>query len=65
MDEKNIEVRLSNGNLMIKDEKEAEKEEKKKDYHLQERHFGSFERSFASPRALTPVRSKPRSRRAC
>lgn len=49
MDEKNIEVKLANGNLMIKGEKQEEKEEKKKDYYLHERHFGSFERSFQVP----------------
>ena len=46
MDEKNIEVKVVNGNLTIKGEKQEEKEEKKKDYYLHERHFGSFERSF-------------------
>jgi HSP20 family protein len=49
MDEKNIEVKLSNGNLTIKGEKQEAKEEKKKDYYLQERQFGSFERSFQVP----------------
>jgi len=49
MDEKNIEVKVSNGSLTIKGEKQEEKEEKKKDYYLHERHFGSFERSFALP----------------
>ena len=49
MDEKNIEVKVANGNLIIKGEKHEEKEEKKKDYYLQERHFGSFERSFQVP----------------
>jgi len=52
MDEKNIEVRFANGNLIIKGEKEEEKEEKKKDYHLRERHFGSFERQFAVPEGV-------------
>jgi HSP20 family protein len=52
MDEKNIEVKLSNGNLTIKGEKQEEKEEKKKDYYLQERHFGSFERSFRVPEGV-------------
>jgi HSP20 family protein len=28
---------------------QEEKEEKKKDYYLHERHFGSFERSFQVP----------------
>lgn len=49
MDEKNIEVKLVNGNLTIKGEKRDEKEEKKKDYYLHERSFGAFERSFALP----------------
>ena len=49
MDEKNIEVKVGNGTLTIKGEKKEEKEEKKKDYYLQERHFGSFERSFRIP----------------
>ena len=49
MDEKNIEVKLADGGLTIKGEKQEEKEEKKKDYYLHERHFGSFERRFAVP----------------
>jgi HSP20 family protein len=49
MDEKNIEVTVANGNLIIKGEKQEEKEERKRDYYLQERHFGSFERRFAVP----------------
>jgi len=52
MDEKNIEVKLVNGGLTIKGEKQEEKEEKKKDYYLHERHFGSFERSFAVPEGV-------------
>jgi len=52
MDEKNIEVKVSNGSLMIKGQKEEEKEEKKKDYYLRERHFGSFERQFAVPEGV-------------
>ena len=50
MDEKNIEVKVVNGNLTIKGEKqEEEKEERKKDYYLHERNFGSFERSSGIP----------------
>jgi HSP20 family protein len=52
MDEKNIEVKLTNGNLTIKGEKREEKEEKKKDYYLSERHFGSFERQFRVPEGV-------------
>ena len=49
LDEKNVEVQLSNGNLTIKGEKKEEKEEKKKDFYLHERRFGSFERTFGVP----------------
>ena len=49
MDEKNVEVKLANGSLTIKGEKQDEKEEKKKDYHMRERSYGSFERSFQVP----------------
>jgi HSP20 family protein len=52
MDEKNVEVQLSNGNLTIKGEKKEEKEEKKKDYYLHERHFGAFERCFGVPEGV-------------
>jgi len=49
IDEKHIEVKLAGGALTIKGEKHDEREEKKKDYYLHERHFGSFERSFQVP----------------
>ena len=49
IDEKNIEVRVVNGVLTIKGGKQDEKEEKKKDYYLRERSFGSFERAFQLP----------------
>jgi len=52
LDEKDIDVQLSEGMLVIKGEKKAEKEEKKKDYHLSERHFGSFRRSFRVPEGV-------------
>jgi len=52
IDEKDIEVKLANGNLTIKGEKHEEKEEKKKDYYLQERRFGSFERTFRVPEGI-------------
>jgi HSP20 family protein len=52
MDEKDIDVQLSNGMLVIKGEKKEEKEEKKKDYHISERRFGSFHRSFRVPEGV-------------
>lgn len=52
MDQKDIEIRLANGNLIIKGEKKETKEEKKKGYHLSERHYGSFERVFNLPEGV-------------
>jgi HSP20 family protein len=52
MDQKNIELKLSNGNLIIKGEKKEDKEEKRKGYHLSERHYGSFERVFNLPKGV-------------
>ncbi len=49
LDEKNVEVKLTDGMLTIKGEKHEEKEEKKKDFYLHERQFGAFERSFRVP----------------
>lgn len=49
IDEKDIEIKLSNHTLTIKGEKTEEKEEKEKDYYLSERRYGSFQRSFQVP----------------
>ena len=49
LDEKNVEVKVANGVLSIKGEKQDDKEEKKKDYYVRERSFGAFERSFQIP----------------
>jgi HSP20 family protein len=49
LDESNIEVKVANGTLTIRGEKKEEREEKKKDYYLSERRFGSFQRSFGVP----------------
>jgi len=49
IDEKNIEVKVTNGVLTIKGEKQENKEEKQKDYYVRERNFGSFERAFQVP----------------
>jgi HSP20 family protein len=52
MDEKNIEVKVTDGGLTIKGEKRDEKEEKEKDYYMQERRYGSFERRFELPESV-------------
>lgn len=52
LDDKNIEVKLSNGMLSISGEKKEEKEEKKEGYHFSERRYGSFRRSFRVPEGV-------------
>jgi HSP20 family protein len=52
LDESNVEVKFADGLLTIKGEKREEKEEKKKDFYLSERRFGSFQRSFQVPEGV-------------
>ena len=49
IDEKDIDVSVSNDMLTIKGEKKAEKEEKKSNYYRMERSYGSFQRSIPLP----------------
>lgn len=49
MDEKDIDVSLSDDVLTIRGEKKAEREEEKKGYYLAERSYGSFYRSIPLP----------------
>ena len=49
MEEKDVEVKITDDVMTIKGEKKAEKEEKKKDYYLSERRYGAFQRSFSLP----------------
>lgn len=52
MDEKDIEVSLSDNMLTISGEKKSETEEKKDNYHRTERMYGSFKRSVALPNSV-------------
>jgi len=52
LEEKDIDVRVSNHTLTIKGEKSYEKEEKNKDHHVSERAYGSFQRSFTLPEGV-------------
>ena len=49
MEEKDVEISVSDNMLTMKGEKKSEKEETKKDYHYSERRYGAFRRSFALP----------------
>lgn len=52
IDEKDLEIKLTNHLLTIKGEKSEEKEEQEKDYHLSERRYGAFHRSFPVPEGV-------------
>ena len=52
LDEKNVEIKLSNHTLTIKGEKNEVKEDKQKDYYQSERRYGSFQRSFQLPEGV-------------
>lgn len=54
MEEKDVELSLSGDVLTIKGEKKQEQEEKKENYFLSERRYGSFERSFPVPEDADP-----------
>jgi HSP20 family protein len=58
VEEKDVDVAISDNVLTIKGEKKAEKEEKKKDFHLVERSYGSFSRSLTLPFAADPAKAK-------
>jgi HSP20 family protein len=49
MEAGDIDVRIANHVLTVTGEKKEEREEKKKDYFLSERRYGSFRRSFQVP----------------
>lgn len=49
MKEEDVEIVLRDDMLTVKGEKKSEREEKKESYHLTERRYGSFERTFRLP----------------
>lgn len=49
LSEKEVEIVLRDGVLTLKGEKREEKSEEKEDYHLTERRYGHFQRSFRVP----------------
>jgi HSP20 family protein len=54
IDEKDVHVTLNNGVLTLKGEKKSEHEETKSNYHLMERSYGSFQRSFELGDSIEP-----------
>jgi HSP20 family protein len=54
LDEKDITVTLNDGVLTLKGEKKSERDEEKDNYHLTERSYGSFQRSFRVADTVDP-----------
>lgn len=58
MKEQDVEVVLRDDMLTVKGEKKTERKEEKENYHLAERHYGAFERSFRLPDSAVADRIK-------
>jgi HSP20 family protein len=56
VEEKDIQLKLANGVLVVRGEKHGEHEEKRKDYVLSERTYGTFQRSLRAPEGVDPDR---------
>lgn len=56
VDEKDIEVSVQDGVLMIKGQKLQEKEEKGKQHYMAERRYGAFQRMFGLPKGTDESR---------
>lgn len=54
LEEKDVDVSLTDNVLTIRGEKKSQREEKDKDYRLTERSFGSFYRSIDLPDGIEP-----------
>ena len=54
LEEKDVQINLSNNVLSIKGEKKAEKERKEKDFRMVERSYGAFERTIELPEGVNP-----------
>jgi HSP20 family protein len=52
LEAKDLDISISGDTLMIKGEKQQEKEQKDKNYHVTERAYGSFQRAFALPEGV-------------
>jgi HSP20 family protein len=50
--EKDVDIRVEDGQMTIKGERKFEHEEKKDNYHRVERRYGSFQRTFALPETV-------------
>ena len=53
LEEKDVQINMSDNLLTIRGEKKAEKEQKDKNYRLVERSYGSFERTLELPEGVS------------
>ncbi|HIE11661.1 MAG TPA: Hsp20/alpha crystallin family protein [Kiritimatiellae bacterium] len=60
LDQKDIEVTLDENILTIRGERKDEREERRRDYYLMERAYGSFERTIPLPSNIDPDRISAR-----
>ena len=60
MDENDVEVIIESDRLIIRGEKQDEREEENENYVFKERRFGSFERSFTLPANVEQHKVKAR-----
>lgn len=60
LEEKDIEVSVTDDVLTVKGEKKEEHEEKRKDYHVAERFYGSFLRSIVVPAGVDSTKADAR-----
>ncbi len=58
LEEKDIEISITEGLLTVRGDKRAEKEVSEPDYHLRERVYGSFQRRFQLPPELDTERAE-------
>lgn len=49
LDAEDVEVKLSDGMLILRGEKNEERDEERKDYHVSERRWGKFQRTIPLP----------------
>jgi HSP20 family protein len=52
LEAKDVEVSITGDTLVLKGEKKQETEKKDKNYHMSERAYGSFQRTFALPEGI-------------
>lgn len=60
LEERDVEVALTNDRLMFRGEKKAEREDERQGYRLTERSFGSFNRSVPLPDGMDAAKASAR-----